>query len=73
MLLDELSTKIMQIRIQYDSTQDNLLQEKITTLQMLDDEYRRSLKEFADAYELDPYVQIIWNSNFSKYDAVKKN
>ena len=73
MTLDELSTKIMQIRKQYDSTQDNLLQEKITALQILDEEYKRSLKEFADTYELDPYVQVVWNSDFSKYEAVKRN
>jgi hypothetical protein len=73
MTLEELSTKIMQIRKQYDSTQDNLLQEKIAALQILDVDYKKSLKEFVDTYELDPYVQIVWNSDFSKYEAIKRN
>lgn len=73
MTLEELSAKILQIRKQYDSTQDNLLQEKIAALQILDEDYKKSLKEFADTYELDPYVQIVWNSDFSKYETVKRN
>jgi hypothetical protein len=73
MTLEELSAKILQIRKQYDSTQDNLLQEKIAALQILDEDYKKSLKEFADTYELDPYVQIVWNSDFSKYETAKRN
>ncbi|MEX2192044.1 MAG: hypothetical protein WD717_01490 [Nitrosarchaeum sp.] len=69
---EELSTKIMQIRKQYDSTQDSILQEKISALKTLDDTYKENLKKFADTYELDPYVKMVWNSNLSKYEAVKR-
>jgi len=34
---------------------------------------RKWIKEFADTYELDPYVQIVWNSDFSKYETAKRN
>lgn len=73
MTKEELSTKIMQIRKKYDSTQDVILQEKIDALKTLDDIYREKIKKFADPYELDPYVKIVWNSNLLKYEAVKKN
>lgn len=63
----------MQIRKKYDSTQDNILQEKIASLKTLDDTHKENVKKFADTYELDPYVKIVWNSDMSKYEAVKKN
>ena len=70
---EELSIKIMQIRKQYDSTQDSILQEKISALKTLDDTYKEDLKKFAYTYELDPYIKMVWNSNLSKYEAVKRN
>jgi hypothetical protein len=73
MTKEELSTKIIQIRKKYDSTQDNILQEKISALKTLDDIYKEKIKKFADSYEFDPYVKIVWNSDLSKYEAVKKN
>ena len=73
MTIEELSTKIMQIRKKYDSTQENILQEKIVALKILDDVHKENIKKFADTYEFDPYVKIVWNSELSKYDAVKKN
>ena len=73
MTKEELSTKIIQIRKKYDSTQDNILQEKISELKTLDDLYKEKIKKFADSYEFDPYVKIVWNSNLSKYEAVKRN
>jgi len=69
---EELSVKIMQIRKQYDSVQDYILQEKIASLQTLDDEYNKSLKEFVDTYDLDPYIQIVWNSDLSKYNVMAR-
>ena len=73
MTIEELSTKIMQIRKKYDSTQENILQEKIVALKILDDTHKENVKKFADTYEFDPYVKIVWNSELSKYDAVKKD
>lgn len=73
MTIKELSIKIMQIRKKYDSTQENILQEKIEELKILDDIHKENVKKFADTYEFDPYVKIVWNSELSKYDAVKKN
>jgi len=73
MTIEELSTKIMQIRKKYDSTQENILQEKIAALEKLDGIHKENVKKFADTYEFDPYVKIVWNSELSKYDAVKKN
>ena len=73
MTIEDLSTKIMQIRKKYDSTQENILQEKIAALKILDDIHKENVKRFADTYEFDPYVKIVWNSELSKYDAVKKN
>ena len=73
MTIEELSTKIMQIRKKYDSTQENILQEKIAALKILDDVHKENIKKFADTYEFDLYVKIVWNSELSKYDAVKKN
>lgn len=73
MTIEDLSTKIMQIRKEYDSTQENILQEKIEALKILDDVHKENVKKFADTYEFDPYVKIVWNSELSKYDAVEKN
>ncbi len=73
MTKEELSTKIIQIRKKYDSTQENILQEKIAALKILDNVHKENVKKFADTYEFDPYVKIVWNSELSKYDAVKKN
>jgi hypothetical protein len=73
MTKEDLSTKIMQIRKKYDSTQENILQEKIAALKKLDEIHKENVKKFADTYEFDPYVKIVWNSELSKYDAVKKN
>ncbi len=70
---EELSSKIIQIRKQYDSTKDNIMQEKIGALKSLDKTYDENLKKFAQTYDLDPYVKIVWNSDYSKYEAVKKN
>ncbi|WP_048110385.1 hypothetical protein [Nitrosarchaeum koreense] len=70
---EELSNKIIQIRKQYDSTKDNIMQEKLDALKELDKITDKHLEEFAQTYELDPYVQVVWNSQFLKYEAVKKN
>lgn len=70
---EELSNKIIQIRKQYDSTKDNIMQEKLDALKELDKITDKNLEEFAQTYELDPYIQVVWNSHFSKYEAVKKN
>jgi len=70
---EELSNKIIQIRKQYDSTKDNIMQEKLDALKELDKITGKNLEEFAQSYELDPYVKVVWNSQFSKYEAVKKN
>jgi ASC-1-like (ASCH) protein len=70
---EELSNKIIQIRKHYDSTKDNIMQEKIDALKSLDKTYNENLKKFAQTYDLDPYVKIVWNSDYSKYEAVKKN
>ncbi len=70
---EEISTKIIQIRKQYDSVRDGIIQEKISALNKLDKITDENLEKFAQTYELDPYVKIIWNSQYSKYEAVKKN
>ncbi len=70
---EELSNKIIQIRKQYDSTKDNIIQEKLDALKELDKATDKNLEEFAQTYELDPYVKVVWNSQFLKYEAVKKN
>ncbi|PIY90073.1 MAG: hypothetical protein COY74_03480 [Nitrosopumilales archaeon CG_4_10_14_0_8_um_filter_34_8] len=70
---EELSNKIIQIRKHYDSTKDGIMQEKIDALKSLDKTYDENLKKFAQIYDLDPYVKVVWNSDYSKYEAVKKN
>jgi hypothetical protein len=70
---EELSTKIRQIRKQYDSAKDIIIQEKIDALKELDKILDENLEKLAQTYELDPYIKIILNSQYSKYEAVKKN
>ncbi|MEC4848186.1 MAG: hypothetical protein RI100_03275 [Nitrosarchaeum sp.] len=70
---EELSNKIIQIRKQYDSTKDNIMQEKLDALNDLDKITDKNLEEFVQTYELDPYIKVVWNAQFSKYEAVKKN
>jgi hypothetical protein len=69
---EELSIKIMQIRKEYDLAKETILQEKIASLKILEDTHKEDVKKFTDTYEFDPYVKIVWNSDLSKYDAVKK-
>lgn len=69
---EDLSTKIMQIRKEYDLAKETILQEKIVSLKTLEDTHKEDVKKFAGTYEFDPYVKIVWNSDLSKYDAVKK-
>jgi hypothetical protein len=70
---EEISTKIIQIRKQYDSAKDSIIQEKIDALKELDKILDENLEKLAQTYELDPYIKIILNSQYSKYEAVKKN
>ncbi|GKS66495.1 hypothetical protein YTPLAS73_00420 [Nitrosarchaeum sp.] len=70
---EELSNKIIQIRKQYDSTKDNIMQEKINALKELDKITDENLEKFVQTYELDPYIKVVWNSQYSKYEAVKNN
>lgn len=70
---EELSNKIIQIRKHYDSTKDNIMQEKLDALKKLDKITDENLEQLAQTYELDPYVKVIWNSQYSKYETVKKN
>ncbi len=68
----ELSNKIYSIRKQHDSTQDDILKEKIDSLKMLEDEYKIKVKNFADNYQFDKDIKIVWNSDKSSYDAVRR-
>ena len=72
MTKEELSNKIYSIRKQHESTQDDILQEKIESLKMLEDEYKIKLKNFADNYQFDKDIKIVWNSDKSSYDAVRR-
>jgi len=72
MTKEELSKKIYSIRKQHESTQDDILQEKMESLKMLEDEYKITVKNFADNYQFDKDIKIVWNSYKSSYDAVRQ-
>lgn len=72
MTTKELSNKIYSIRKQLDLTQDDILQEKIESLKMLEDEYKIKVKNFADNYQFDKDIKIVWNSDKVSYDAVRR-
>ncbi len=73
MTKEELSKKIIQIRKQYESQQDDILQEKIESLKDLEDLYKLKVKDFASSYEFDQYVKMVWNSAKSGYEAISRN
>jgi len=66
----ELSNKIVSIRKQLDLTQDNILKEKIDSLKMLEDEYKIKMKHFADNYQFDKDIKIVWNSDKVSYKVI---
>lgn len=68
----ELSIEIYSVRKQHERIQDDLLEEKIESLKMLEDEYKIKVKNFADNYQFDKDIKIVWNSDKSSYDAVRR-
>jgi len=73
MTKEELSKKIIYIRKQYESQQDDILQEKIEALKDLEDLYKLKVKDFASSYDFEQYIKIVWNSAKSGYEAISRN
>jgi hypothetical protein len=70
---EDTSSKIMKIRHDYDLTQASLLEEKMASLEKLEGEHKEKLKKFADSFEFDPHIKIVWDSELSRYNAVMKD
>lgn len=73
MTKEELSRKIIYIRKQYESQQDDILQEKIESLKNLEDSHKLKVKDFASSYDFEQYIKIVWNSAKSGYEAISRN
>jgi len=70
---EDTSSKIMKIRYDYDQTQASLLEEKMASLEKLEGEHKEKLKKFADSFEFDPHIKLVWDSELSRYNAVMRN
>jgi len=73
MTKEEISRKIIYIRKQYESQQDDILREKIESLKNLENLYEQKVKDFVSSYDFDQYIKIVWNSARSSYEAVSRN
>ncbi len=69
---EELSTKIVQIREQYESEKESVLEEKIDDLNDLENKFEERLQDLISIYEQDPYVEIKYNSGTTEYAIVAR-
>jgi len=68
---EELSTKIMSIRKNHESTQDDILQEKTDAMNRLENSYRLQVKNYVDGFQFEQDIKIVWNSAMANYEATK--
>ncbi|AFS82579.1 hypothetical protein [Candidatus Nitrosopumilus sediminis] len=69
---EELSTKIGEIRENYESEKEMILKKKINDFMNLEKEFNKSMKELVLLYEDDPYVEVRLNMGHTGYEAVSR-
>ncbi len=68
----ELSDQILAIRNQTGPMKENILDEKLQALDELKIDFDNKILEITKEYEGSLEIEIIWNSDISNYQAVKK-
>lgn len=57
-------------RKEYESAQDDILQEKTDAMNNLEKSYRLQVKDYVDAFQFDSEIKIAWNSAMANYEAI---
>jgi hypothetical protein len=73
MTKEEISRKIIYIRNQLESQQDDILREKVESLKNLENLYDQKVKDYASSHDFDQYIEIVWNSASSSFEAVARD
>lgn len=69
---EELSRKILSIRKQSESEKEDILKEKLQVLKKLEESHMKKMKEFADTFEFDQHIKVVWNSANSSFEATHR-
>ena len=64
--------RIENIREKYDSFEQHIMHEKDQAFTIMDSNHKQHLKEFIGNFESMSNVQIVWNSDKSNYEALRK-
>jgi len=69
---EELSTKIIKIREDYEDDKEDILKDKVGDIRELEKEHEQQMADMVQSYEFDPYIKIVLNSGSTGYEAVLK-
>ncbi len=72
MTKEELSIKIAEIRKDYKSEKELILEDKINDLKELENTFEESMVELVSIYQQDPYIEVKLNSGHIAYEAVAR-
>jgi len=72
MTKEELSIKIAEIRKDYESEKDSILEDKINDLKELENKFEESMGELVSLYQQDPYIEVKLNSGHIAYEVVAR-
>ena len=67
---EELSNKILNIRENLESDKEKILRDKVKETKKLEGEHEQRMKDFAQEYDLDPYIKVGLSSSKTGYEAV---
>lgn len=66
-----LSRSIQNVRDMYDTLKENLSQDKTRSLEILQANHKQDMDNFVSNFESIAEVEIVWNADESKYEAIK--
>ena len=72
MTKEELSIKIGEIREDYESEKESILDNKIDDLKELENQFEQSMKDLVSFYEQDPYIEVRLNSGHIAYEVIAR-
>ncbi|MCA9827757.1 MAG: hypothetical protein KC444_05110 [Nitrosopumilus sp.] len=67
---EELSRRISAIREDLESGKEDILDDKIKETKQLERQHKQRMAEFAQEYDLDPYIKVVMNPGRTGYEAV---
>ncbi len=67
---EEFSRRISTIREDLESDKEDILDDKIKETKKLEREHKQRMTDFAQGYELDPYINVVMTSGRAGYEAM---